>query len=505
MMRIFLFLLLLLCLGIQTPKAEAAPLESSILRVYSYVQRPDYDAPWTTKASERLVHLAMVIDKKSLLVSAYATRSARHFEAEKIGDSKRYPLQLKFVDPIANLAILEFVDGTPEDIEAVSFGEDLELGSTCTIYEGVDGESLVPRSIRLREVELKQGVLTSYPLPQYSLEIRKPGFGWFEPLIRSGKVVGAAVSQSGSSVYALPVSLIKRVIEEVKSDSYRGFAELGISFSPLLSPALRNYSKADGRDDGVYIQDIKSNSPFADALKPGDILLELDKTPVSARGSYDHPLWGRLSIVAKLSEFHAGDSVDIEVLRDGKTMSVERKLTAYDPNLDRLPSSIDDAPVYLIYGGLVIQELTEGLLQSWGPSWRKRAPLPYLIEDQYHSWARGSKRERIVVLQRVLALDFNKGYHDLEDYFVSEVNGQPIHDLGDVEKALANPEKPGFARFSIEPGHEEIILSSKNIKRVHAALRQRYGIPAQARFWEPSVDEVDEAPAPKSKKKSAHK
>lgn len=479
----FLFLLLM-SLGFALPKAQSAELEASILRVYSYVQRPDYDAPWTTKSSERLVHLAMVVDKKSLLISAYAVRSARHFEAEKIGDSKRYPLQLKFVDPVANLALLEFAEGAPADLDTVSFGEDLELGSNCTIYEGIEGESLVPRSIRLREVELKGGVLASYPLPQYSLEIRKPGFGWFEPLMRSGKVVGAAVSQSGSTVYALPVSLIKRVLEEAKGDEYRGFAELGISFSPLLSPALRSYGKADSRDDGVWIQDVKSSSPFFDAVKAGDILLEIDKTPISARGSYEHPLWGRLSIVARLSEFFAGDTIEILVLRDGKPLAIERKLTRYDPNEDRIPSSIDDSPVYLIYGGLVIQELTEGLLQSWGPNWRKRAPLPYLIEDSFHSWSRGAKRERIVVLQRVLALDFNKGYHDLEDYFVTEVNGQPINDLSDVEEALANPDKPGFARFRIEPGQEEIILSSKNIAKVHAGLRKRYGIPEQARFWE---------------------
>jgi len=464
-------------------------LESSIIRVYSYVQKPDYDSPWTTKQSEKLVHMGLVVGDHKVLVSAYAARSAKHFEAEKIGESKRFALKLKQVDVVANLALLEFSETEPDGIEDISFGEDLELGANCTIYQGVEGESLVARTLRLREVQLQAGVLTNYLLPQYVLEIRKPGYGWFEPLMRNGKLVGAAISQSGSSVFALPVSLIKRFVKEAASAKYRGFPELGISFSSLQSPALRKYGKADEYEDGVWVQKVKPTSAFAKTIVPGDILLEVNNTPISALGSYEHPLWGRISMVGKLSEIYAGDTVALTILRNGEEKILREPIGAYRPELDRIPSIIDAQPKYSIYGGLVIQELTEGLLQSWGSNWRKRAPLAYLYEDTFHSWPESDGSAKILVLQRVLPLDYNKGYHGNEDSFVTAVNGIPVTNLEEMDAALHKPEKgkEKYARFHLEPGNEEIILGSKGIEKIHAQLRQRYGIPDSANFWTADV------------------
>lgn len=480
---------ILTMMGLSSLARASDRLESSLIKVYSYVQRPDFDSPWTTKASEKLVHMGIVVRDHKILVSAYAARSAKHFEGERIGDSKRFGLKLKRVDPVANLAILEFAEAEPEGLSEIAFGEDLELGANCTIYQGVEGESLVPRTLRLREVQQQAGVLTSYSLPQYVFEIRKPGYGWFEPLIRNGKLVGAAISQSGSSVFALPVSLIKRFVKESAAESYRSFPELGISFSSLLSPALRKYGKASEYEEGVWIQDIKETSAFAKVLKRGDILLSLNDVPLSARGSYDHPLWGRIPILALMSEIFSGDPVELKILRAGEEKTITENIGPYNPELERIPSIIDEPPRYTIFGGLLIQELTEGLLQSWGTSWRKRAPLSYLFEDAFHSWPAKDGVAKVLVLQRVLPMDFNKGYHSMEDVFVTAVNGTPVSNLADMAKALDKPEKgkESFARFQLEPGHEEIILTYKGIAKIHSQLRQRYEIPKTAVFWEPGT------------------
>ena len=45
-------------------------LEASIIRVISYVQRPDFDSPWTTKQSEKLVHMGLIVEGNKVLVSA---------------------------------------------------------------------------------------------------------------------------------------------------------------------------------------------------------------------------------------------------------------------------------------------------------------------------------------------------------------------------------------------------------------------------------------------------
>jgi S1-C subfamily serine protease len=465
--------------------AWAKNLEDQVLRVYSYVQRPDYDSPWSARATERLVHMGVVVDAEHILVAAYAVTWAQHYEVEKIGDNRRYPLELVFVDPSVNLALLRFDKDRPDGLKALPIGGDMAVGQSINLYQGLEGESLVSNSLRIREVEVRSVFLTGYLLPQYVLEQRRTGYGWFEPLIQNQKLVGAAIAQSGSSVYALPARLIQRFLDDVRKAPYEGFVSLGMSLVPLLSPDLRSWAKAEQTRDGVWIHSIQDTSPFAGKVKDGDILLEFDGIPVSARGSYQHPKWGRISVMERLSEKRPGQKLQLKLLRRGETLTVEAELQRVDPGKQRIPSAIGEDPIYMIFGGLILQELSQGLLESWGPQWRKRAPLPYTFHEAYHAEATQGGRGRYVVLQRVLPLEFNKGYHELEDFFVSTINGQPVHNIEDAAKAFNQEEaiKSGFARILLQPGDFEIILSYAGLDQTDVALQQRYAVPATARFW----------------------
>jgi S1-C subfamily serine protease len=255
----------------------------------------------------------------------------------------------------------------------------------------------------------------------------------------------------------------------------------------MLSPYFREYAKASAVSDGVWIKSVHADSPFADSVRVGDVLLEFQGLRVSARGSYEHPRWGRISFMSQLAEIAAGDRVRLTLLRGGETIKVEKVLPAYDPSHERIPPPALSQPVYTIFGGFLFQELSAGLMQSWGTQWKRRAPLPYLFEAEFHKNPSADGKARAVVLQRVLPIEHNKGYHDMEDVFVTEVNGRSIQNIADLESALndARYQQRGYAHIIVEPGHEEVILSYQGLDRVHKTIRKRYGIPDTARFWEP--------------------
>ncbi|HET9241025.1 MAG TPA: hypothetical protein VFO10_27410 [Oligoflexus sp.] len=468
--------------------AFAKSLENSVLRVHSVVQRSDYDAPWTAKQNERMVHMGLVLDERTLLTAAFAVKEARHLEAEKLGDPRRYPLRIEFVDDVANLAILRFEDAAPQALEALPLGPDLSLGDNVNLYQALEGETLVNNAIKLREVEVRPVYLVEYPLPQYVFELRRAGYGWFEPIVRDEKLVGVAIGQAASSVYALPSRLLKRFLEGWRKPPYRGFVDPGFQVSSMLSPYLREYAKASAVSDGVWIKSVHADSPFVDSVQVGDVLLEFHGVRVSARGSYEHPRWGRISFMSQLAEIAAGDRVRLTLLRGGETIKVDKVLPAYDPSHERIPPPALSQPVYTIFGGFLFQELSAGLMQSWGSQWKRRAPLPYLFEAEFHKNPSADGKARAVVLQRVLPIEYNKGYHDMEDVFVTEVNGRAIQNINDLEVALndAGYQKRGYAHIIVEPGHEEVILSYQGLDHVHKTIRKRYGIPDTARFWEPT-------------------
>jgi S1-C subfamily serine protease len=306
--------------------------------------------------------------------------------------------------------------------------------------------------------------------------------------MRDDKLVGVAIGQAASSVFALPSRLLKRFLEGWRRPPYRGFVHPGFQVSSMLSPYLREYAKANKESDGVWIKSVRADSPFADVVRVGDVLLEFQGVGISARGSYEHPRWGRISFMSQLAEIAAGDRVRLTLLRAGEQIKVEKVLPAYDPRHERIPPPALSQPVYIIFGGFLFQELSAGLMQSWGSQWKRRAPLPYLFEAEYKKNPSADGKARAVVLQRVLPIEYNKGYHEMEDVFVTEVNGRSIQNIQDLEAAL-NDEKyqqQGYAHIIVEPGHEAVILSYQGLDRVHKTIRKRYGIPDSARFWNPA-------------------
>ncbi len=468
------------------PSYAARSLESSVLRIHSVVQKIDYDAPWSAKQTERMVHMGLVLDDRTLLTAAFAVKEARHLEAEKLGDPKRYPLRVEFVDDVANLAVLRFTADRPPHLQAIALGADLALGDNVTLYQALEGETLIGNSIKLREIEVRPLYLVEYALPQYVFELRRAGYGWFEPVMREEKLVGVAVGQSSSSVYAMPSRILKRFLEDWQHPPYRGFVDPGFSVSSMLSPYLRQFAKADQVSDGVWIKSIKPNSPFADALQVGDVLLEFDGVRVSARGSFEHPRWGRINYLSQLADIHGGDKVTLLLLRAGETIRVEKVLPAYSPIQERIPPPAFSEPDYVIFGGFLFQELSTGLMLSWGQQWKKKAPLPYLFQMEFKKNPSADGKDRVVVLQRVLPIEFNKGYHEMEDLLVSQVNGRPITNLTTLREALSDPgyRQQGYAHIVLEPGHEQAILSYQGLDRVHKTVRKRYAIPESALFWD---------------------
>lgn len=483
---------LILCiLSFAPARLSASELESQIIRVYSHVQRPDYDAPWSSKSTERLSHMGIVVDQNHILVSAFAVTGARHFEAEKLGDNRRYPMRLAFTDHTVNLALLSFSGEKPPGLRPLAIGGDMSVGGGATMYQGLEGESLITSFLRLHEVEVRPLFISGYQVPHYVFELKRNGYGWFEPLIQDKKLLGAAIAQSGTTVYVLPARIIQRFLNAARRKPYRGFVELGFEIAPLIAPDQRKWSKADaqGPQFGAWVHSIKTSSAFFGKIHEGDVLLELNGTRVSSRGSYEHPRWGRISVLERLNQIAPGDKIRLKVLREGKLLTLEAKGQSFDAKDEKVAPDLGQQPDYFIFGGLLFQELSKELLESWGSHWRKRAPLPYVFEAIYHDAEENNKR--LVVLQRVFPIDYNKGYHELEDNFVTEINGRAVHSLEEARQAFRDPEaiKSGFARLRLEPEAAEVVLSYAGLKQAHGTLQQRYGIPPAANFWQEDAGE----------------
>ncbi len=113
--------------------------------------------------------------------------------------------------------------------------------------------------------------------------------------------------------FVVPINSVKNILEEyyVSGKIVRPF--LGISYVMID----RTTALLQSIPQGAFIRAIVSGSPASDVdLRPGDIITKLG----------DQDLGENSSLANVISKFKVGDSVDLEVWRDGKTIETSAKL-----------------------------------------------------------------------------------------------------------------------------------------------------------------------------------
>jgi hypothetical protein len=134
-------------------------------------------------------------------------------------------------------------------------------------------------------------------------------------------------------------------------------------------------------------------------------------------------------------------------------------------------------------GGLVFQELSVSYLGEYGKDWASRAPIDLVYYYQNQDYSSGDRREKIIIISKVIPTPFTIGYEDFSDLVVTRVNGHTIRKLADVATAIKTSQG-GFHKIEVEQPPGIIYLDPKEVPLIDQIIRERYRIPI------PSLDSV---------------
>jgi hypothetical protein len=217
-------------------------------------------------------------------------------------------------------------------------------------------------------------------------------------------------------------------------------------------------------------------------LKKGDVILNVSGFDLDRRGYFQHPKYGTLywPHLVKGGPI-MGAKIPIEILRDGKSQKIE--VTLKKSPVPLLPiHRHDEAPPFLIKGGLVFQELSRPYLQAFGKDWATRAPLNLLdVLSSPEDYEEG--RRRVVVLTRVVATEATIGYDRLASQIIKSVNGQPVAGLPELAAALEKTPVTGIHLIETDEEPYQIFLDEFLSDQVDADLLKR-GLPDLKRLYE---------------------
>jgi putative serine protease PepD len=252
-----------------------------------------------------------VIDDEGHVVTNEHVISGAAAIVVTFADGSEASAELVGTDPSTDIALLKV------DVPAAEL-EPLELGSSGGLVVGQEVYAIgnpygLERTLTAgivsaldRQIQAPNGYTISGAI-QTDAAINSGNSGG--PLLdEGGRVVGVTAqieSQTGGNVgigYAIPIDLVKSVVEELQSSGSVAHGYLGVTVEP-----------APDSGDGASIVEVHPGTPAEDAgLEPGDRVVAADGQPI------DSPE----ELTGLIGSKEPGDEVELELVRDGETETI---------------------------------------------------------------------------------------------------------------------------------------------------------------------------------------
>jgi len=473
----------------QPPRAAASldDLRRSVVKIYVTIQRHDYLQPWQAAQPEHGSGSGFIVEKRRILTNAHVISDATFIEAQRDGDTRRFPAHVAFVAHDCDLAILTVDDPAfYEDSRPIRFASDLPNLNDEVIALGfpMGGTRLsLTRGVvsRIDYSGYSHSEVDSHLVVQIDAAINPGNSGG--PVLLDGRVVGVAfqgVSGAQNIGYAIPFPVIHHMLRDVADGRYHGYPELGVRTFDTRNPALRRALRLAPDSGGVAVDWLDPYGAAYGHLHNGDVLLRAEGQSIASDGTI--VLDGNTVEFGELVERKQwGEAIRVDVARSGVVTNVEIPLrNPPDPFCYRI--QYDEPPEYHIVGGLVFMPLSRNLLGAIGGDAENRAAhsLYYLsIFAKPEGLYRG--RTQFVVLANRLPHPVNTYDESFRYQVVTETNGRRIGALADLVAALREPTN-GFHVIRFEGTENPLVLDAVQARLADEQIRRRYEVPGMTRL-----------------------
>ena len=485
---LLLSLLLPLLPAFLSPPALAAPPEASVVHIRTFSQRPRWDEPWRFGHVGESTGTGFVIPGKRILTNAHVVSWAKEILVKRYQRPRPYAARVRFIAHDSDLAILEVDD--PDFFAGV---EPLRLGglpavrSTVTTVgypAGGDQVSYTQGVVsRIESQRYSHGGTRSFLAVQTDAAINPGSSGG--PVMQGVQVVGVAFqNRSGleNTGYFIPAPVIRHFLEDVEDGHYDGFPDAGIVVSSLENDAYRRYlglpRELDGR--GVRVDRILPVATTEALLRVDDVLLSVNGYPTGSDGTVLYE-GNRVHVGVVFDSAQAGESVRLEVFRDGERVGIDLPVHVY--TADRAEGTqYDRLPRYCVYAGLVFLPLSADYLAALGGG-QAAQEHPHLHYALYYRGYEhpGERRRETIVLARVLPHPVNADLKRHEQGIVDRINAVRVERLEDVLRALEDETGPYHVIEFLDRGRFAV-LDREEAQDAHAGILRAYRLPADRRL-----------------------
>ena len=275
-----------------------------------------------------------------------------------LDNNKRYVAEVIGTDPTTDLALLKIeAEGLPfvrfGDSDKTKIGEwVLAVGNPFDLNSTVTAGII---SAKARNIGILRNVEDNLSVEAFlqTDAVVNPGNSGGALVNLAGELIGintAIASKTGTFngySFAVPSTLVKKVMDDLMKYGTAQRALLGVGINDISQELGEQLGIEFPVEQGVYVGKVNANSGGEDAgLMTGDIIISLDGR--------------RTNNVANLQELVArkrpGDKVDVEYIRDGKTIKTVATLKNFSGTTDIVEKVV---PIVYEFEGVSFEEVPE--------------------------------------------------------------------------------------------------------------------------------------------------
>jgi len=455
-------------------------IKDAVVKIYTVTNKYDYYEPWQKMGQNSRNGSGCIISGKRILTNAHVVANQTFIQVRRAGEAKKYTAEVEVVAHECDLAILKVnEDSFFSGVKPIDIGSLAETRDKVAVYgfpEGGDELSVTEGVVSRVENRKYTHSLAELLACQIDAAINSGNSGG--PVIKGDKLVGVAFqAMSGGNAenigYMVPTPVVGHFLADIRDGKYDGIPDLGIAWQDMENPDIKSKYAMTAQQTGVLVNNVYPDSPARGIIEAEDIILSIDGKTVENDGTIEFRDGERTSFDYLIQDKYINDTVELDLLRKNKMITLTVKLSKPSHDLRLVPyEEYDVAPTYFILGGLVFQPLTVNFLKLWGDKWHHEASKN-LLNQYYYGQPAAGKRE-IVVLSKVLADEINVGHHNVHDKIVYYVNDKRIANMNDLVNAFESYEGKYHVILD-EMGHR-IVLEKKKVDENGRSILQKYGI-----------------------------
>jgi serine protease Do len=271
----------------------------------------------------------------------------------KLSDGKEYEAKVIGKDAKTDIALIKIKSGDSLPVAETGDSEKLRVGDWVLAIGNPFGLEQTVTAAKGRVIGA--GPYDNFIQTDASINPGNSGGPLFN---MEGKVIGintAIVAQGQGIGFAIPISMAKTILPDLKAKGKVTRGWLGVSVQDISEDIAKNMKLKDRT--GALISDVFKGDPADKAgLKPGDVVIEINGNPIKDT----HEL------LVMIAGFRVDESVKIKIIRDGQEKSLSLTIAERTEKAE-MASAQHSGEAF----GMTVQEITPEIAQQLGLSIKK--------------------------------------------------------------------------------------------------------------------------------------